>query len=96
MKEELDGLEKEFGSDCRRKEALGIAALVIAEMKGLNRHDGVPIRRHNKRFNHLNTAEEGDYVYIQNVFQFLTRRILEINVIGKNDLNFDEHFKLFE
>ncbi|OXA63390.1 Bifunctional 3'-phosphoadenosine 5'-phosphosulfate synthase [Folsomia candida] len=61
MKEELDGLEKEFGSDCRRKEALGIAALVIAEMKGLNRHDGVPIRRHNKRFNHLNTAEEGDY-----------------------------------
>ncbi|OXA53142.1 uncharacterized protein LOC110850665 [Folsomia candida] len=83
-------LRKLVEDDCTRKEALGITTLVIAQMKGLSRN-GIPIIRDNKKYEHINTAESGDILYIQ-VFNFLTGQSLTITVSHSNNTSFKDAF----
>ncbi|XP_021951424.2 uncharacterized protein LOC110848501 [Folsomia candida] len=84
-------LFKRVEADCTRKEGLGIAALIIAEMKGQS-HNDILIQRDNKIYEHINSFEEGDLLYIQNVFKFLTGRSLTINVDHCNKLELKDMF----
>lgn len=60
-------------------------------MKGLSRN-GIPIIRDNRKYEHINTAEPGDILYIQQVFKFLTGQSLNINVAPSNDMSFKDAF----
>lgn len=85
----LPPLRKLVEDDCRRKESLGITALVIVQMKGESRNGNL-IVRDNDKYEHLNNAEKGDLLFIRNVFKFLTGRSLNINVTHSNDMSFND------
>lgn len=84
-------LHKLVEDDCRRKEALGITALIIAEMKGLS-GNGIQIIRDNKKYENLDTVEVGDIVYLQNVLKFMSGHTVTITVVPSNEMKFTDAF----
>ncbi|XP_035701041.1 uncharacterized protein LOC118433334 isoform X2 [Folsomia candida] len=75
--------------DCTRKEGLGHAALVLAEMKGQS-YNGILIQRDNKKYENVHTIERGDRVFVQSVFKLLTGRSLIVSVEHTDNMSFND------
>ncbi|XP_035707143.1 uncharacterized protein LOC110849545 [Folsomia candida] len=75
--------------DCTRKEGLGQAALIVAEMKGQS-YKGILIRRDNSKYENVQTIYEGDRAFVQAVYKFLTTRSLTISVEHTDDMRLND------
>ncbi|OXA56181.1 uncharacterized protein LOC110848124 [Folsomia candida] len=74
--------------DCTRKEGLGHAALVLAEMKGQS-YNGILIQRDNKKYENVQTIEKGDRAFVQAVFKLLTGKSLTVLVEHTDNMSFN-------
>lgn len=78
MTDSLDALHSSMIPDIDRKEALGQATLVLAEMLGCS-SNGSLIVRHNSILEYTNEILGGDLAYIHSVLKYLTGRTINVS-----------------